>query len=197
TINGEFEIDPEKNRGTNFQYEAVVRDKAERKQLEGGDCECCREYYEAVGPLPPGLRAPLWRSPSSEPSQRQTRPCRYKTAENDVDLPFSSPLAKTRKKAIGIHKNNISRHRHDWAPPATPPDFWKIGFPDTQEVEEINRRADNMHTRKFKLVEAQVQYVHFLFLISGLSLIDHIIDHLLAVIANGRDIGHFPISFQL
>ena len=43
TVNGKFEIDPEKNDGLNFQYDDVVRDKDERRRLEAGDCECCRD----------------------------------------------------------------------------------------------------------------------------------------------------------
>jgi DNA endonuclease activator SAE2/CtIP C-terminus len=43
TINGEFEIDRDKNSGLGFQYDAVVRDKDERRGLEAGDCECCRD----------------------------------------------------------------------------------------------------------------------------------------------------------
>ncbi|KIJ27847.1 hypothetical protein M422DRAFT_270948 [Sphaerobolus stellatus SS14] len=152
TINAEFEIDPEKNRGVKFQYDAVVRDKNERKQLEAGDCECCRDYYEAVGPVPPRLQAPLWRSPSSS---QQNRPCRYKQV-NDDD-PFTSSATKAHGKEIEAHKREISRHRHNWAPTNTPPDFWKIGFPDTQEVQEINQRAADMHARKFRRVEEDAE----------------------------------------
>lgn len=43
TVNGKYEIDPDKNDGLNFQYDSVVRDKDERRRLEAGDCECCRD----------------------------------------------------------------------------------------------------------------------------------------------------------
>lgn len=43
TINGEFEIDKDKNGGLGFQYDAIVRNKDERRRLEAGDCECCRD----------------------------------------------------------------------------------------------------------------------------------------------------------
>lgn len=37
----EFEIDPKQNNGLNYQYHDVQRGRAERKQMHGGDCECC------------------------------------------------------------------------------------------------------------------------------------------------------------
>ncbi|KAF8491942.1 DNA repair protein endonuclease SAE2/CtIP C-terminus-domain-containing protein [Gautieria morchelliformis] len=150
SLNGKFEIDPDKNDGLDFQYDGVVRDRDKRRRLEAGDCECCRGYYEAVGPLPPRLQAPLWKSPSSNKNQHATRPCRY---ENKMSM--SSPSARVHTKAVGDHKQSISRHRHNWAPPNTPPDFWKIEFPDTPTVKDINRRADEMHAHKFERVEAE------------------------------------------
>jgi len=53
TINAEFEINPSANDGLNYAYDAVVRNKEERRKMHGGDCECCKEYYRTVGPLPP------------------------------------------------------------------------------------------------------------------------------------------------
>jgi hypothetical protein len=43
TINANFEIDPDKNGGLKFQYEAVERNPEERKRMHAGDCECCRD----------------------------------------------------------------------------------------------------------------------------------------------------------
>src|SRR5215471_1118169 len=86
-----------------------------------------RQYYEGVGALPPRPRPPLWRSPSPERTPRDGDP-------ND-----------RRKEDIAAHKTRISRHRHHWSPPRTPPGYWKIGFPDTQEVAVINEKARQMH----------------------------------------------------
>ena len=67
------------------------------------------------------------------------------------------------------HQNKVSRHRetvrliflihsHDfgansvsdkqWVRPPTPPGYWQIGFPNTQDVEEQNRKADAMVAEK-------------------------------------------------
>ena len=43
TINAEFVIDPVRNRGLDFQYDEVVRTKEDRRRMDAGDCECCRD----------------------------------------------------------------------------------------------------------------------------------------------------------
>ena len=36
-------IDPNQNDGLNYQYDLVVRNEDERRRINAGDCECCRE----------------------------------------------------------------------------------------------------------------------------------------------------------
>ena len=45
----EFEIDPKENEGHAFQFHDVKRQKAERKQMHGGDCECCQGVRPKCG----------------------------------------------------------------------------------------------------------------------------------------------------
>ena len=56
---------------------------------------------------------------------------------------------------VAAHKKQISRHRHRWEAPQTPPGYWDISFPDTQEVEDINHRARQMHARKRARTESE------------------------------------------
>lgn len=71
---------------------------------------------------------------------------------------------------ITEHQNKVSRHREtvrsshliidsmnekgrggadrQWVRPPTPPGYWAIGFPNTQDVEEQNRKADAMVAEK-------------------------------------------------
>ncbi|EPQ58530.1 hypothetical protein GLOTRDRAFT_120220 [Gloeophyllum trabeum ATCC 11539] len=126
TINALFEINTEQNGGVNYQFSAVVRNKEERRHLKGGDCECCRDYYEGVGPLPTRPAPPLW---------------------NDQPLPATPSTSR--------HRNEISKHRHHWAAPRTPPGYWDIGFPDTQEAADINERARDLQREKMKEVEKE------------------------------------------
>jgi hypothetical protein len=57
--------------------------------------------------------------------------------------------------AIAAHRQEISRHRYQWRAPEDPPAYWNIGFPDTQEVADINRRAEEMHAEKERMVEIE------------------------------------------
>lgn len=131
--------------------------------MHGSDCECCKEvsffsltpkfcaelivlkYYRTVGPLPPRLQAPLWRTPPSSPRLKA--------------IMFASPMNvdEENEKEMEKHKQEISRHRHNWAPPSTPPKYWSIGFPDTQEVREINREAEEIIEAKKARVEAEAR----------------------------------------
>jgi len=43
TINAQYTIDPNQNGGLDYQYDLVVRNRDERRRLDAGDCECCRE----------------------------------------------------------------------------------------------------------------------------------------------------------
>ncbi|KAG5637565.1 hypothetical protein H0H81_004142 [Sphagnurus paluster] len=145
TINAQFEIDPARNGGLDFQYDEVVRAKDDRKRMDAGDCECCRDYYEAVGPLPARLKAPLWRSPPATP----TKPCeRHQHISASASTSKAKASKDVRQVEINSHRQAISRHRHHWERGKTPPGYWNIGFPDTQEAEDINERAREMHEQK-------------------------------------------------
>ncbi|KAF5372374.1 hypothetical protein D9615_009280 [Tricholomella constricta] len=145
SINAQFEIDPSRNGGLDFQYDEVVRTRDDRRQMDAGDCECCRDYYEAVGPLPNRLQAPLWRSPPTTPA----KPCARHQQHLSVSGSKSSATRREhRQSEINSHRQAISRHRHHWDRPKTPPGYWNIGFPDTQEAENINEQAREMHRKK-------------------------------------------------
>ncbi|OAX43777.1 hypothetical protein K503DRAFT_680246, partial [Rhizopogon vinicolor AM-OR11-026] len=149
TINSRFTICKERNYGVDFQYDDVVKSREERKKMLAGDCECCRDYYEAVGPLPKPLQQPLWRSPSSTPTKKRR-------------FSFDSlPDCKENHEEIEHHKQEISRHRHHWYRAKTPPGYWDIGFPDTQETSDINQRAARMYARKLEEVNNEVRWVNF------------------------------------
>ncbi|KAF7315684.1 SAE2 domain-containing protein [Mycena indigotica] len=130
TINAKFAIDATRNRGMDFEYDDVVRGREQRRQLHAEDCECCRGYYEGVGSMPNRLQPPLWRSPPKE-------------------------AAPTREEQVAAHKQSISRHRHNWTRGNTPPDYWEIGFPNTQQVNAINEKAQKMQQEKEKMVEQE------------------------------------------
>ncbi|KAJ7356729.1 hypothetical protein DFH08DRAFT_770865 [Mycena albidolilacea] len=147
-INSSYAIDPARNGGVDFQYDAVVRGKDDRRRMDGGDCECCRDYYEAVGPMPSRLQPPLWRSPRKSGSTDNDggyKPCRNGNGRGG------------REESIQAHKQAISRHRHDWAQGTTPPSYWNIGFPSTQEAQMINEKAAEMQQQKMRMVQQEAE----------------------------------------
>ncbi|PPR04200.1 hypothetical protein CVT24_010748 [Panaeolus cyanescens] len=157
TINALFEINPTANAGKAFQFEEVVRNKEQRKKLQGGDCECCRDYYDSVGPLPERQQQPLWRSPSKTPQRpciRHTKPSHFhdENEGSQLEAPSSS-----RRDVLDTasHKKQISRHRYAWERAKTPPGFWDIGFPNTQEVKDINERAKDIHEKKREAIDRE------------------------------------------
>ncbi|WWC72059.1 uncharacterized protein I206_106019 [Kwoniella pini CBS 10737] len=124
SIRDEYEINPSENDGNKFAFHDVRRKRSERKNMHGGDCECCKSYYDSVGEIPRFNQAPKWRDERIEKDQ-----------ENDA-------------QGIQDHQNLVSRHRETWVRAPTPPGFWKIGFPSTQDVEEQNKQADHMNKAK-------------------------------------------------
>lgn len=141
TINSRFSIRKDLNQGFDYPYDTVVRSREGRRHMEGDDCECCHDYYKAIGPVPAPQR-PLWRSP-----KRKSNASYH--SDNDID--------KENDDDIEQHKYRVSRHRHHWHRPKTPPAYWEIGFPDTQEASEINRRAAEMHKKKLVDIELETR----------------------------------------
>ncbi len=162
TINALYTIDPTKNNGRSYQYDEVIRSKEDRRRMHAGDCECCRQvrssvpcqlllltsnqYYENVGPLPNRLQPPPWRSPSTTPS---------KSCRQHSDSYQNTSDSALREKEINAHRQTISRHRHTWERAKTPPGYWDIGFPTTQEVGDINEKAKQMQRKKLEEIATE------------------------------------------
>lgn len=134
-LNAEFEIDPAANAGVPFAFDEVVRGQRHRHRLIAGECEECRGWYTAVGPLPPRLEAPQWDSPRSRATSSPT-------------LVASESTTLGEQAEVSAHRQAVSRHRAQWERAPTPPGYWDIGFPDTQAVEKINERAAELHRKK-------------------------------------------------
>lgn len=126
-LRSKFEIDPNQNFGVNHVFDQVGRGKAVRKQMRGRGCECCSGYYEQAA------KDLNLIDPSNHLGHRST----------------SNHLS------VHEHQNQISRHRHFNPPPLTPPDYWQMGFPDTPQVERINRRAEE--NKRLKLDQITLQ----------------------------------------
>ncbi|KAG8934425.1 hypothetical protein FRC01_003099 [Tulasnella sp. 417] len=169
-INALFEIDTSRNGGLDFQYDDVVRNKEERRRMEATDCECCRDYYEVVGHLPQQRNGPQWRSPTPSLARSpKKRRCAMHEGQvgsggSPVKRANSDPtLSPTKRKRtdqhpaeqVQQHRQNISRHRQNWVRQTTPPDYWDIGFPTTQQIVSINQRAEENYAAKRAHIEQE------------------------------------------
>jgi DNA repair protein endonuclease SAE2/CtIP C-terminus len=89
------------------------------------------------------------------------RLCQRRGVKGMVQLCSSDPLLASgpnrRDNDIAQHKRDISRHRHNWERANTPPGYWNIGFPSTQEAFDINEKAKEMHRQKLLMVEQEAK----------------------------------------
>ncbi|KAI0084610.1 DNA repair protein endonuclease SAE2/CtIP C-terminus-domain-containing protein [Irpex rosettiformis] len=148
SLNSRYRLNPAQNAGLDFQFDEVVRHKHDRSKLGAEDCDCCREYYNVLAPLPLPAQPPLWRSPPTTPQKKR----KYYAEESDEEA-----TDKSLNRDVNSRIQKISRHRRRWEAPKTPPGYWDIGFPDTQQTEEINRRAREMHAQKLRDAEAEAR----------------------------------------
>lgn len=68
------------------------------------------------------LKPPLWRTPKKNQKVKE-------------------------RESIYQYMPNIAHHQIQPELPQTPPGYWNIGFPDTQEIELINRQAQSLHKK--------------------------------------------------
>jgi hypothetical protein len=63
------------------------------------------------------------------------------------------------QRADAIQKmiNDTSRHRQQFEPAKTPPEYWQMGFPDSQGVEKIREEAEKINEDKKKKQEAEAK----------------------------------------
>ena|ERR1700761_6144122 len=87
-----------------------------RSRLSSANNTIPSQYYDAVGPMPPRLQAPLWTSPRRDVAQSTPINARV------------GPSTSSSEKHTRQHMQDISRHRQQWERAATPPDFWSVAF---------------------------------------------------------------------
>jgi len=74
---------------------------------------------------------------------------------DSFDDPSDDEEAENARRDIEAHKKAISKHRYHWQRAKTPPGYWDIGFPSTQEADALNARASAMHRDKMRAVERE------------------------------------------
>ncbi|CAG8437751.1 9497_t:CDS:2 [Funneliformis mosseae] len=114
--------------GEGYRYIETVRKKNERRQLMAQDCRDCRKYYEMTG-------------------FSMLRTCDHsQSSVNDLET------------LIQNKKQLLSRHRAKYSRPQTPPGFWKVGFPSSQEIAEINELSVKYEREREEQKKREVEF---------------------------------------
>ncbi|KAH8926719.1 hypothetical protein BT69DRAFT_1214862, partial [Atractiella rhizophila] len=134
SFNSRFEIIPERNRGLNFQFDDVVRNKDERRKMSAAECSCC--------------------AGASIPASYYERAAETKAKQLGRDL-LPDEVEDVLEGMKRQHQHKISRHRETWHKLATPPRFWEMGFPNTQQAVEWNDLGKEQTEKRMKLLEKE------------------------------------------
>ncbi|KAH7412165.1 DNA repair protein endonuclease SAE2/CtIP C-terminus-domain-containing protein [Phaeosphaeria sp. MPI-PUGE-AT-0046c] len=133
----DFKPNPEYNQGYTYAFSETIRKRGDRMCLPGcTNPECCgstfRTFAQAMAPLPLSQEETLLEEYLGEAydNMRLTQ----MSPEERKELVLQ---ARTRKlaKETGKHRETYERRR-------TPPGFWRVDFPTTQEQQEDREEAD-------------------------------------------------------
>ncbi|EXJ61088.1 hypothetical protein A1O7_05241 [Cladophialophora yegresii CBS 114405] len=132
----DFRVNPKYASGSDYPFREVIRDKEARKCLPGcNKAECCGASFKALA---------------------MTLPPDPKLSENDLLLEFLGPGSELKISGLTplartnlVHEARAKRlanaygrmHRANFEPPSSPPAFWNVDIPSTQEQEAIRGPA--------------------------------------------------------
>lgn len=141
----DFKANPKFNHGYTFAFDEVVRNHAERACLLG--CtrpECCGSDFRTLA----AVAAPL--SPEEEKKLLQDH------LGDAYDAMQLAEMSSTERKELVLQartrqlSNKHGKHRMAYERHTTPPGYWNVDFPSTQEQADDKRKADVM---KRKMIE--------------------------------------------
>jgi hypothetical protein len=144
---GHFKINPARNDGLDFAYDAVVRKKDDRKCMSG--CTrpgCCGDRFRAMARLG-GLPV----NASSMQAEEDQRILEEYVGEDRHLLDGLSGhdrdnlLVEARARILA---NQYGRHRHMHQRAQSPPGFWRTDMPDSQEIELDRQAAQRLEREK-------------------------------------------------
>ncbi|KAK3996697.1 DNA repair protein endonuclease SAE2/CtIP C-terminus-domain-containing protein [Cladorrhinum sp. PSN332] len=142
----DFKVNPKFNNGYKFAFDEVVRNKADRAELEGcTDYNCCGRHYRALAESELSATGPtaLSRVEDIKMMEEFLGGGAYKLTDMTRE---ERKEVWTRAKSQSL-ANRLGKHRHRFARQASPPGYWNPDFPSTQEIEE-NREESARRERK-------------------------------------------------
>ncbi|KAJ9481471.1 hypothetical protein VN97_g12007 [Penicillium thymicola] len=144
---GHFKINPARNQGLDYAYNAVVRKKDDRRCISG--CTrpgCCGDRFRAMARLG-GLPG---KSGAEEEEEDQAILEEFAGEDTQLLRNMSGKerenlLVEARARALA---NQYGRHRHTHQRAQSPPGFWRTDMPDTQEEEGDLEAAKRLEREK-------------------------------------------------
>ncbi|GAA5954446.1 hypothetical protein JCM3765_004460 [Sporobolomyces pararoseus] len=137
----QVELNPERNQGEKHAFKQTERRKAVRQSMVAEACSNCKAYYDRKKePVPAGHCnhvEPAHASASKDKSKGHWLDTRAAEAEKRLQ--------------------QDGRHRAAQRAAPEPPDYWQMGFPDTQQAEKINAKAKQQKAEqdRLKIIEAE------------------------------------------
>lgn len=113
---------------TSFKHREIVRNRRDREQLHGFDCNECRRFYEIIG-----------RSGSFH--------LYHTCADNSSDAHPQHPDTQS-KSSVPQQQfiSTVSRHRFKYEPPLTPQGFWNIPFSPSPQKTKADAMTNHHKT---------------------------------------------------
>ncbi|KAI4948347.1 hypothetical protein J4E91_005769 [Alternaria rosae] len=132
----DFKPNPEYNQGYSYAFSETVRKRGDRMCLPGcTNPQCCgstfRTFAEAQGPLSPSEEEALLEDYLGDAYSNMQ--LTQMSSEERQELVLQARTKKMAKES-GKHREAYERRR-------TPPGFWRVDFPTTQEQQEDRERA--------------------------------------------------------
>jgi hypothetical protein len=143
----DFKINPERNLGENVAYDEVVRNKAERRDLDGCvDPQCCGKDWLALATSEKTALGPALLTTTES----------IKLMEEYLgdDAHLLGSMSKDEKEDLWMKAkirelgNKFGKHRHRFEPAKSPLGFWDTTFPSTQEEQRERAAAQRIEREK-------------------------------------------------
>jgi hypothetical protein len=139
---GDFKVNPQYNHGYDYAFTDVVRDQEARRCLPG--CtkpECCGNVFRALAEAARDPNKP----PTASQDEADMRILKEFLGDNAHKIRNMSKAekdetllqARTRELA-----NKHGKHRHAYERRQSPPGFWRLDFPSTQEERDDRRKIE-------------------------------------------------------
>lgn len=145
----DFKVNPQANKGHDYAFSEVVRDKEERAALPGCvDEHCCGPHFKALAEseYPNDPHRGEWRQSEQRLLEEYLGDYAYRlngmSHQKRKDTWIEARMQQLANKH-GKHKHHTSRMR-------SPPGFWQFDFPSTQEIEAEREEAARREKKKIQ-----------------------------------------------